>query len=308
MKRLIARIVLGILTVAFVAVCVIAEVRPYLLADTRLVPMWIWYALAGTTPAVLVATWIPFKRIGAKLLLKVLVCLQRAVQTPTFQKRMLPAVLRPILHPIVRVALVWFVWRVFTNPEKLRWSNPEGNEKLLQINSLLDQLKASFEQRVSGQPVNESERDRNIAVSRAMTWGMAGVAIVLLTTVVLGTHPTTDKAALVAAACFAYAIPTLIACGFIQVSHADTSILPPTVREALNVTFKMHLAQFFVCVGVAAMLWSYYPIVSGIFIVAVYWAYQQINKVMLARVNKPKEGPVTLSPPAQPQDKGLLSP
>ena len=100
---------------------------------------------------------------------------------------------------------------------------------------------------------------------------------------------------------------SIIACGFIQVSHTDTSILPPTVREALSVTFKMHLAQFLVCAGLAAMLWSYDPIVSGIFVVAVYWAYRLINKAMLARVNKPKEEPAAVSQPAQPQDEGLPS-
>lgn len=307
MKSLIVRIVLGILAAAFFAVCVIAEVRPYLLVDVRSVPMWSWYTLAGTATAVFVATWIPFKRIGAKLVLKILLHLQRTIQTTTFQKRVLPAVLRPILYPIIRVALIWFLWTAFTNPDKLKFPNPESNETFSQINTMLDQIKASFEQRVSGPPANENERDRGIAVSRAMTWGMAGVAIILLTTVILGTHPTTDRAALVAAACFAYAIPTLIACGFIQVSHTDTSILPPTVREAVNVTFKMHLAQFFVCIGVVAMLWSYDPIVSGIFMVAVYWAYRQINRAMLARVAKPKEGPATLSQPTQTQDKELPS-
>ena len=56
-----------------------------------------------------------------------------------------------------------------------------------------------------------------------------------------------------------------------------------------------------------AMLWSYDPIVSGIFMVGVYWAYRQINKAMLARVAKPKEGPATLSQPTQTQDKELPS-
>lgn len=308
MKRLIVRMVLGILAVAFFAVCVIARLSPHLLAGVQFVPRWVWCALAGITTAVFVATWVPFKRIGARLFLKMLLRLQCMVQTPAFQKRVLPAVLRPILYPLVRAALLWFLWMVFTNPDKLRFPNPQANETFAQINTMLDQLKVSFEQRSSGPPANESERDRGIALSRAMTWGMAGVAIILLTTVVLGTHPTTDLAALVAAACFAYAIPTLIACGFIQVSHTDASILPPTVREALSVTFKMHLAQFFVCVGVAAMLWSYDPIVSGVFMLAVYWAYRQINKAMQARVNKPKEGPAALSRPAQPQDKGLSSP
>jgi hypothetical protein len=305
MRRLIVRIVLAVLAAAFVAVCVIAKVRPHLLVDVRSVPMWVWRALAGTTCVVFVATWIPFKRIGYKLLLKALLRLQRIVQTPTFQKRVLPAVLRPVLYPLVHAGLVWVVWRLFTNPDKLRFANPEANEKFAQVNELLDKVKAAFEKRLTGTAPNENEKDRTIAVNRAMTWGVAGVAIVLLTTVIVATHPTTDRAALVSAACLAYAIPTLIACGFIQVSYPDTSIERPTVREVLRVTHRIYLALFFVFVGLAAMLWSYDPIVSGVFIIAVYWAYQLINRAFKARVAKPKEKP---APPQLSQNEGTATP
>lgn len=297
MKRLIARVALGILAATFVAVSVIAKVRPRLLMDVRSVPMWVWYALAAATSAIFVATWLPFKRIGLKLLLKVLLGVQRIVQTSTFQKRVLPAVLLPVLRPLIRAALAWFVWKLFTDPDRLRFPNPEAHEKFSEINTMLDQVKASFDRKLTGTAPNEYEKDRTIAVNRAMTWGVAGVAIVLLTTVIVATHPPTDKAALVAAACFAYAIPTLIACGFIQVSYSDTSIERPTVREVLSVTHRIYLALFFVFVGLAAMLWSYDPIVSVVFVFAVYWAYQLISRALKVRVAKPTEG--SAKPPPQ---------
>lgn len=147
------------------------------------------------------------------------------------------------------------------------------------------QIKAILE-KTAEYPADDVERERGIALNSSMTWGVAGAALILLTTVIASDHPS-DKSALIAAACFAFAIPTLVVSGFIQLSYAhskpsDHGIQPPTMRHVLRILIRTYIAYFLVTVGTAAMLWSYDWKVSVVFIVSLYLALRLYRRTVKA--------------------------
>jgi hypothetical protein len=263
MGRIILGTALAVLSVGFSTFAIITELYPSALMGW---PVWVWYALAGATCVALSLTRIRAKPstwpeiIGLKLKIWGLQLSMWVIKKRTFQYL--------VFRPFALGIMAWIMWKVFTDPDKLASGNPQVTEMLVQIKAMLD--------KVAEYPANDAERERGIALNRSMTWGVAGAALVLLTTVIVATHPS-DKAALIAAACFAFAIPTLIVCGFIQLSHAhstpsDQGIQPPTMRQALKIVNRTYIAYFLVCVGAAAMLWSYDWKVSIVFIGSLYLA------------------------------------
>ena len=272
---LILRVVLALVAAVSFSLTVITELCP--LAALQPVPVWSWYVLTACACVAFAGTWIRSRPSAwpqiIKLRLKVagLKLLIWVMKRPTFQYL--------VVRPVALGALTWVIWKIFAEPDKLHGLDPR-------VAPMVVQLKASLERRTK-HSLNETDRDRSINLNRAMTWGVAGVAIVLLTTVIVATHPSTDKAALFAGACFAFAIPILIACGFVQMSHADTTIEPPTVREVWKVTNRIYLAYVIVCFGMAAMLWSYDWIVSVIFVVSLYLAFRLIRRALKGRTAKP---------------------
>ena len=263
------------------------QALPYLWLD-------VFRELAGVTCVALPLTWIrsrPFKWpliIGIKLTVWGLRLLKWLIKKRTIQYL--------VFRPFAFGTLAWIIWKVITDPDRL---NASGNP---QVAELLVQIKATINKRAE-YPTNDVERDRGIAFSQSMTWGVAGAALILLTTILVATHPT-DKAALIATACFAFAIPTLVMCGFIQLSHAhsnpsDTGIQPPTLREALKVISRTHIAYFFVCIGVAAMLWSYDWNVSIAFIVSLYLPLRLYRRTV--KVGTAKQPPATETVALPPQ-------
>lgn len=180
--------------------------------------------------------------------------------------------------------MFWVIWKMFKAPEQIQVPDPKVMEMLAQIKAMLE--------RRTAYPTDEAARERGAALNQTMTWGVAGAALVLLTTIIVATHPLTDKAALIPAACFAYAIPTLVMCGFIQLSYAsakpsDQGIQPPTLRQVMKVMGRTHTAYFLVCVGMAAMLWSYDWKISIVFVVSLYWAYRLYRRTVT--VGTPKQ-------------------
>lgn len=279
MRRIILRTVLAVLVAGLFASAVITELYPSALMGW---PVWVWYSATGVACVALSLTWIrspPSKwpyLIKLRLQIWGLQLLKRFIQTRLFKYL--------VLRPFVLGFICWFVWKVFKAPEQIRVSDPKAREMLAQIGA---QLEAK-----SPWPTDNAAREQGIALNRTMTWGVAGAALVLLTTVVVATHPSTDRAALIAAACFAFAIPTLIGCGFIQMSHASATpseqgIQPPTLRQALKVLGRAHTAYFFVCVGMAAMLWSYSWIASVVFVLALYRAFRLYRRTVTIGTAKP---------------------
>lgn len=254
-------------------------------------PAWAWCALAGIACIGLLLTCVRLKPsrwpsfVSLKLKIWSLQTLKWLINKRAFQY----IVFRPFAFGV----LVWIVWRLFTDPDKL---NASGNP---QVAAMVAQIKAMMDKRTE-YPKNGPERDRGIALNQSMTWGVAGAAIILLTTEIVATHPAADKAALIAAACFAFAIPTLVISGFIQLTHAsaapsDQGIQSPTLRQAMKVIGRTHMAYFFVCVGVAAMLWSYDWKVSVVFMMALYWALRLYRRtVVVGSTKQPAAGSVEL--------------
>ena len=292
MGRIILSTALAILSAGLITLAVIAELYPSALMAW---PVWVWYALAGVTCVALSLTWIPVKPsqwpriIGIKLknlVLKLTIWgLQRlmlAMRSRIFRYL--------VFRPFSLGVLAWILWKLFTDPDRLNASgDPRVAELVVQIKAMLD--------KTAEYPTNDAERERGIALNRSMTWGVAGAALVLLTTDIVATHPS-DKAALIAAACFAIAIPTLVVCGFIHLSHAhstpsDRGIQPPTMRHMLKVLNRTYTAYFLVSVGMAAMLWSYDWTVSVVFIISLYLALRLYRRTVTAGTagTQPTEAP-----------------
>lgn len=100
------------------------------------------------------------------------------------------------------------------------------------------------------------ERDR--ALGQTMTWGTAGVGVVILTTVVAAR--TFNPATLVATAAFALAIPFLVVLGLAYAIQNDhKAARPPTTRDSILLINLIYAAQFVFYFGLAALLWGYDP-------------------------------------------------
>lgn len=282
MGRIIIRTALAILSAGLLTLAVVAELRRSALTGW---PVWAWYALTGVTSVALSLTWMPTKPsrwpevIGIKLKILGLQLSMRAINTRTFRYL--------VLRPFALGILSWITWRVFSNPDEL---NATGDPQVAQM---VVQIKAILE-KTAEYPTDDVERERGIALNRSMTWGVAGAALILLTTAIVTDHPS-DKSALIAAACFAFALPTLVVCGFIQLSYAhskpsDHRISHPTMQHVLRVVIRTYIAYFFVTVGAAALLWSYDWKVSVVFIVSLYLAlrlYRRTVKVGTASTMQP---------------------
>jgi hypothetical protein len=212
-------------------------------------------------------------RLSVRLRLWLLQLLLRVVKSTWFRV----LVVRPLGYGIAVTLLTWFVWVVFRNPESLRTrlSDPRAAE-------LVEQLIRSQNQKIS----RDASTDQNRAAGQAMTWGVAGAAVILLTTVIV-IHDV-SRAGLMAAASFALAIPILIVCGVVSVGYSDPKIEPPTVRQHLGLTATTHLAHFIVCFGFAAMLWGFDWRVSVVFVAACYWALHYLRIKAAASQPPPK--------------------
>ena len=175
-------------------------------------------------------------------------------------------------------ALAWVVWKLIRDPESLARANPQVAQAVVSFRAKWNQ------------PVTQDASDRTRTVNQAMTWGVAGVAVVLLTSLT-ATH-SLDTAARIAAACLALSIPTLTVCGFMQMIYTDPKSKPLTMRDALGLGAVMHLGHVIFCVGFAALLWSYDPTVAVVFMVGCVLALRYIRWLAL-RNNMPGPTPPT---------------
>ncbi|HZT04523.1 MAG TPA: hypothetical protein VFA39_19905 [Steroidobacteraceae bacterium] len=299
MWRIFLRIVLAVAAAGLLALSIILDLYP--LPVLSRLPVWAWYALAGAACIALSLTWVRLKPsrwpryLGSKLAIAILRGLKwltpRVIQSRTFH------------YLVSRPFIIGFAFRFFrkiwTTSEHIELPDPQAMETITQIRTMLETRREW--------PTDGPARELGLALNRTMTWGVAGAALVLLTTVLLEGHPLTDKATLIAAACFAYAIPTLVMCGFILMSHAgakssDQGIQPPTLRQGLKVLGRTHTAYMVVCIGMAAMLWSLDWKVSLVFVLSIYWAYRLYKKTITVGAPKSQLTVVPTPPPEPPKD------
>jgi hypothetical protein len=119
-------------------------------------------------------------------------------------------------------------------------------------------LKVRWNARISG----GDHTSRGHGVGQAMTWGLAGVAVVLLMTIVA--YHMSGPAIRIAASCFSLAVPVLILFGILAALQTDPQYRP-TVKAMVLVQAPILLAQLIFGFGFAAFLWSYDPGVATIF-------------------------------------------
>jgi hypothetical protein len=170
-----------------------------------------------------------------------------------------------VLHPAVRLRLLWFVWAIFFDrlPET---SNP-------QVATLQGELKARLDAPLAASEATERGR----AVNQAMTWGTAGVGVVILIAII--TAHALNPALETATAAFAVSVPFLVVLGFLYALQSDPKATPPTVRAALFQVTLLYAAHLLFYFGLAALLWSYDPRIAALFVVACYLALRYFRRV-----------------------------
>jgi hypothetical protein len=133
---------------------------------------------------------------------------------------------------------------------------------------LVNQLEAARNARMKTDLLTDTDR----TLLRALTWGVAGIAVIILTTVI--TAQKSSPALWLACACFALATPILVVLGFAASYHADPKKTPPTVQEGVNLHGSIYAADLVFCLGFAALLWSYDPRISGLFVIGCWLAWR----------------------------------
>lgn len=202
------------------------------------------------------------RQLSIRLRISCLQLLARILKTSWFQWWLRRAVVRPLVFALG----AWFFWKLFRDPQSLAENaGPQVAQLVATVQAQLDQK------------VQRYGQDRTLAIDQTMTWGAAGAAVLLLTTMV-ATH-TADVSGEIAAACFALAIPLLTVCGMVLSIQTDPKSEPPTVREVLRAAATLHTAHFILCLGITAMLWSYDPKASCVFVLGCYLALRYFRHV-----------------------------
>lgn len=198
------------------------------------------------------------KQLGLRWLIRALQLVQKLVATSRFQR----IVGRPVAYGVV----AWVAWRLIRNPRAT--AEATGPE----VVGALESLQASLDA-----PVKFGDLERARAVGQAMTWGVAGAAILLLTaTVASGAHRSWELE--LAASCFAPVIPILVICGTVYLSYTDAKAPAPTARHCFSLNAIMHGSHLVLCVGIAALLWSYQPLVAVVFVVGCWLSWRYLGK------------------------------
>jgi hypothetical protein len=110
----------------------------------------------------------------------------------------------------------------------------------------------------------EGDTEPHRRLMQALTWGVAGFAIVILTQVITSQSPH-SASRWVACGCFALVVPWLGTLGWRVSSQLDPKT-PPTVQQTINTHASIYAGILVFCIGFASLLWSYSPSISGLFI------------------------------------------
>jgi hypothetical protein len=120
----------------------------------------------------------------------------------------------------------------------------------------------------------EGATDREPRLSHAMTWGVAGFALIALIQIVTQQPAHISAARWVACGCFALVIPWLAVLGFVVHDHMDPK-RPPTIQQCLNMHAAKYAGNLIFCLGLASLLWSYDRSIAAIFVLTCYVAVRR---------------------------------
>jgi hypothetical protein len=185
-----------------------------------------------------------------------------------------------LLRPVVRMLRYYAIWAVIFDriPTSITDANPN-------IAKAIAELRAKQNERVQAVGTDR-DIDRNRAVDQAMTWGVAGVGVIILTAIIAGhiSSPSSSSSISlwIATACFSFSVPFLIVLGIICLAQSDPKSSRPTVRQVIGVSSSIWMAQFVFAVRFAAFLWSYSPITTLIFVFGCFRARRYFHKFAVA--------------------------
>lgn len=128
-----------------------------------------------------------------------------------------------------------------------------------------------------------TERSRDIV--QTMTWGTAGVSVLILVAIATSSKTFTGLAMTIAAGCFAISIPLLISFGFAFAHHWDPARDPPTTQEVINLNALIYAGQFVFAFGLASLLWSFDYRISLAFLVACYLGTRALKNLVTNRIS-----------------------
>jgi hypothetical protein len=197
--------------------------------------------------------------VRIRLLLSFLTLLQRFVQIRAFR-----SLLRVPLWVYVHV---WWRYRMYSlafGASPKAWTaNPQTAELMRQLEALRNKP-----MRIDG------ATDREPKLSQAMTWGVAGFALIALIQILTQQQAHTSAARWVACGCFALVIPWLAVLGLVAHDHMDPR-RPPTIQQCLNMHAAMYAGNLIFCLGFTSLLWSFNRSIACIFVLSCYVAMRR---------------------------------
>jgi hypothetical protein len=168
--------------------------------------------------------------------------------------------------PIWVLVHVWLRYRMYS----LAFATPKvwaSNPKTAPLVRQLDELRSKPIQ-MDGATHHEPK------LSQAMTWGVAGFALIALIQIVTAQSPHLSTARWVASGCFAIVVPWLAVLGFMAHDHMDPK-RPPTVQQTINMLASMYAGNLVFCIGLASLLWSFNRSIAFIFVLTCYVAVRR---------------------------------
>jgi hypothetical protein len=209
-------------------------------------------------------------RLRARVLIIVLKLTQRIVLSRFF---------RIVLVPVLIVfRLVWAVRIVFGHSPVI---DVPGNSAITaELATMIAKLEESRRTRVIGEMT-----DRGRDLVQTMTWGTAGVAVLILVAIATSSKTFTGPSMTIAAGCFAVSVPLFISFGFAFAHQWDPGRDPPTTQEVLNLNALIYGGQFLFALGLASLLWSFDYRVSLAFLVACCLASRVFKNLVVNRIS-----------------------
>lgn len=134
----------------------------------------------------------------------------------------------------------------------------------------------------------EGDTEPHRRLMQALTWGVAGFAILILTQVITS-QSAHGASRWVACGCFALVVPWLGTLGWKVSSQLDPKT-PPTVQQTINTHASIYAGILVFCIGFASLLWSYSPSISGLFMLGCVVAVRRVisySKKLVANAPPP---------------------
>jgi hypothetical protein len=190
--------------------------------------------------------------VGRRLFIASIQMLQRFTNSRAFRLLM-----RPFL-------LVWVWYRLFALvfgaiPKSWTAASPE-------VAQVVSQLEAARNARAQTDLMSDTDR----TLLRTLTWGVAGTSLYILMQIVV--EQKFSATLWLTCACFALVVPFLAVLGVVASQYMDSKKTLPTVQEFFNLYAAIYAADLIFCLGFTALLWSYDPRISMLFVVGCWLA------------------------------------